>query len=108
MPVTGVPQYPRKNIRAHPAAVEIQLMIAERAIEIGLGTANHSSPNSPSYVTVNNASPSGRLGESTNFATRLSPFDFRKYIRNVEVCPRICPPIGFVGSPKNASGFDIT
>ena len=53
MPVTGVPQYPRKNIRAHPAAVEIQLMIAERAIEIGSGrepliihlqTARHTSP----------------------------------------------------------------
>src|SRR5659263_656435 len=63
---------------------------------------------SPSVVTENIASPSGRFGESTSLAILFSPLDLRRYSLNVAVCPTICPPMGFVGSPKNASGFDIT
>ena len=54
------------------------------------------------------ASPSGRFGASTSRTIRLSPLDFRKYSRKVEVCPRMLPPMGWVGSPKKESGFDAT
>ena len=62
----------------------------------------------PSVVTVNTASPSGRLGESTSLAMRFSPLDFLRYSLNVAVWPSTCPPTGLVGSPKKVSGLAMT
>jgi len=50
---------------------------------------SHSSPSHsairPSSSTRMTASPSGRFGASTSRTIRLSPFDLRRYARNVEV-----------------------
>ena len=57
---------------------------------------------------MNTASPSGMLGESISLAILFPAFPFLRYMRNVAVWPTTCPPIGLVGSPKNASGLDAT
>jgi hypothetical protein len=41
------------------------------------------------------------LGWSISFATRCSPFPFRKLNRTVDACAKTCPPMGFLGSCTN-------